>query len=188
MSDHFYTTSAAERDYRTACSNLIGQSRDKLVAAKGKWTLGLLQAAHLASVHRVVNRSSAPLPSRRASRGLCSCRVYRIPRDARNGLREFRSETRHCRGVRWCHVAACRSRIGPWCRARAGGLPQLGRLKGEVAPDRTDVASDDRGLCLHNFKPIRCHRTAFPHHSSVCFRRIARIAWSPSSKNSLDLS
>ncbi len=48
----------------------------------------------------------------------------------------------------------------------ARGLPQLGGLTCETAPDRTDTAADDRGLCLHNFKRIYCRDTAFPHQRS----------------------
>ena len=36
-----------------------------------------------------------------------------------------------------------------WCTTTSicgGALPQFGRLKGEVAPDQTDAASDDCGL------------------------------------------
>ena len=81
-------------------------------------------------------------------------------------LRNSRCEAGDCSGVRWCHVAARGSRIGPWCGHSARGLPQLGRLTCETAPDRTDTAADDRGLCLHNFKRICCRDTAFPHQRS----------------------
>jgi hypothetical protein len=47
MSDHFYTTSAAERDYRTACSNLIGQSRDKPPPKNGSQHGGGLRGVRL---------------------------------------------------------------------------------------------------------------------------------------------
>ena len=84
-------------------------------------------------------------------------------------------------------VAACGGRIGPWCRASAGGLPQLGRLTRETAPNRTGAASDDRGLCLHYFKRIHCRGSALPHHSPLCLRRIKRLAWVSISKRPLDL-
>ena len=76
------------------------------------------------------------------------------------------SEAGDCSGVRWCHLAACGSRIRAWCGHSARGLPQLGWLTCETAPDRTDTTPDDRGLCLHNFKRIHCRGTAFPHHRS----------------------
>ena len=50
-----------------------------------------------------------------------------------------------------------------------------------------DAASDDRGLCLHEFKRIHRHCAAFPRHSSLCLRQIERIAWTPISKDSSDL-
>ena len=51
------------------------------------------------------------------------------------------------------------------------GLPQPGRLTCETAPDRTDTAPDDRGLCLHNFKRIYRPGTAF----LTIVRSVARI-------------
>jgi hypothetical protein len=50
----------------------------------------------------------------------------------------------------------------------------------------TGTTSDDRGLCLHDFKRIHCCGSALPHDGSLCLRRIRRIAWSPISKRPLD--
>ena len=66
------------------------------------------------------------------------------------------------------------------------GLPQPGRLTCETAPDRTDTAPDDRGLCLHNFKRIyRPGSVSSP--SFVPLRGSVALAWTPVSKGSSDL-
>ena len=98
-----------------------------------------------------------------------------------------RPETRHCRGVRRCHLAPRGSGIRSRCSARAGGLPQPGRLACQTAPARPRAASDDCRLCLHEFKRIHRHCAAFPRHSALCLRQIERIAWTPISKDSSDL-
>ena len=72
-------------------------------------------------------------------------------------FRDSRWETEHCSGMRWRHVAACGSRIGAWCGHSARDLSQPGRLTCETAPDRTDTAPDDRGLCLVGYNnAYRC--------------------------------
>ncbi|MGA7391092.1 MAG: LysR substrate-binding domain-containing protein [Terrimicrobiaceae bacterium] len=88
-------------------------------------------------------------------------------------FRDSRWETEHCSGMRWRHVAACGSRIGAWCGHSARDLSQPGRLTCETAPDRTDTAPDDRGLCLVGYNNAYCCIPSIPAtctNGGKCFR------------------